>query len=79
MMFVQLKMEPDSFQVIKVSEKTDEAPPNESMQSDTKLEVLGLTEEGQVVFSFTDSTSGISTSFSVSLKKYFGQGWSTDE
>ena len=49
------------------------------MQSNTQLGVLGITEEGQVVFNFTDKTSDISTSFGVSLKKYFGQDKSTDE
>lgn len=49
------------------------------MASNAKLEVLGITDEGQVVFSFNDATSGISTSFGISLKKYFGQNWSTDE
>jgi hypothetical protein len=78
-MFVQLNLEPDSFQIIKISEKKEDRPTNELMQSDTQLGVLGITEEGQVVFNFTDTTSDISTSFGVSLKKYFGQDKSTDE
>lgn len=49
------------------------------MQSNTKLDVLGISEEGQVVFNFTDTSSKIQTSFGISLKKYFGQDHSTDE
>lgn len=39
----------------------------------------GITDEGEVVFSFADSTTGVQTSFGVNLKKYFGQVYSTDE
>lgn len=46
LMFVQLKLQPDSFQVIQINEKEDQPDSQDSMESNTKLDVLGISEDG---------------------------------